>query len=65
MMAGEMQRTEAALRLPRPLEGYVGDHFVLDPAYVAEWGTGLGCLCIRAGLPAMIPTGRPSEKLGF
>ena len=49
LMAGEMQRTEEALRLPRPLEGYVGDHLVLDPAYFAEWGIGLGCLCIRAG----------------
>jgi phytoene desaturase len=40
----EMRRTEEALGLPRPLESYLGDHFVLDPAYFAEWGSGGGAM---------------------
>ncbi len=40
----EMRRTEEVLRLPRPLESYLEDHFVLDPAYFAEWGSGGGAM---------------------
>ena len=35
----ETRRVEEALALPRPLEGYLEDHLVLDPAYFAEWGS--------------------------
>ena len=34
----ETRRVEGALTLPNPLEGYLEDHLVLDPAYFAEWG---------------------------
>jgi hypothetical protein len=30
--------------LPDPLEGYLEDHLVLDPAYFAEWGSVGGAL---------------------
>jgi phytoene dehydrogenase-like protein len=40
----EMRRTEEVLGLPRPLESYLEDHFVLDPAYFAEWGSGGGAM---------------------
>jgi phytoene dehydrogenase-like protein len=35
----EERRAEEALALPRPLEGYLDEHIVLDPAYFAEWGS--------------------------
>jgi phytoene desaturase len=35
----EARRTEEALALPRPLEDYLEEHVVLDPAYFAEWGS--------------------------
>ena len=35
----EARRTEEALDLPRPLEEYLGEQVVLDPAYFAEWGS--------------------------
>jgi phytoene desaturase len=35
----ESRRAEEALALPRPLEDYLGEHLVLDPAYFAEWGS--------------------------
>jgi phytoene desaturase len=35
----ETRRVEEALALPGPLEGYFGEHIVLDPAYFAEWGS--------------------------
>jgi phytoene desaturase len=44
LVAREMRRTEEALRLPRPLQSYLQDHFVLDPAYFAEWGSGGGAM---------------------
>src|SRR5215203_5010305 len=34
----ETRRVEEALALPGPLEGYFGEHIVLDPAYFAGWG---------------------------
>ena len=40
----EMRKVERALGLPRPLDGYIGDHFLLDPAYFAEWGSGGGAM---------------------
>jgi phytoene desaturase len=30
---------EVALALPGPLESYLEDHLMLDPAYLAEWGS--------------------------
>ena len=33
------RRAEDALALPRPLEDYLEEHVVLDPAYFAEWGS--------------------------
>ena len=39
-----MRRTEEALGLPQPLQSYLGDRFVLDPAYFAEWGSGGGAM---------------------
>lgn len=44
LVTREMRRTEEALGLPRPLESYLGDHLVLDPAYFAEWGSGGGAM---------------------
>jgi phytoene dehydrogenase-like protein len=44
LVARETRRTEEALGLPRPLQSYLGDHFVLDPAYFAEWGSGGGAM---------------------
>jgi len=35
----EARRAEEALALPRPLEAYLEEHTVLDPAYFAEWGS--------------------------
>jgi phytoene desaturase len=35
----EARRAEDALALPRPLEDYLEEHVVLDPAYFAEWGS--------------------------
>src|SRR5919112_4818251 len=35
----ESRRAEDALSLPRPLEDYLEEHVVLDPAYFAEWGS--------------------------
>ena len=35
----EMRRAEEALALPRPLEAYLEEHVVLDPAYFAQWGS--------------------------
>jgi phytoene desaturase len=35
----ETRRVEEALALPRPLEGYLDEHLVLDPAYFAQWGS--------------------------
>ena len=35
----ESRRAEDALALPRPLEDYLEEHVVLDPAYFAEWGS--------------------------
>ena len=40
----ESRRVEGALALPDPLEGYLEDHLVLDPAYFAEWGSVGGAL---------------------
>jgi phytoene desaturase len=40
----EMRRVEEVLGLPRPLQSYLQDHFVLDPAYFAEWGSGGGAM---------------------
>jgi phytoene desaturase len=40
----ETRRLEGTLALPTPLEGYFEDHFVLDPAYFAEWGSVGGAL---------------------
>jgi phytoene desaturase len=40
----ETRRVEGALTLPNPLEGYLEDHLVLDPAYFAEWGSVGGAL---------------------
>jgi phytoene desaturase len=44
LVAREMRRVEEDLGLPRPLGGYLQDHFVLDPAYFAEWGSGGGAM---------------------
>jgi phytoene dehydrogenase-like protein len=44
LVAREMRRVEESLRLPRSLESYLEDHFVLDPAYFAEWGSGGGAM---------------------
>ena len=30
--------------MPRPLQSYLQDHFILDPAYFAEWGSGGGAM---------------------
>ena len=38
----EARKLEEALALPRPLEAYLEDHLVLDPAYFAEWGAWVG-----------------------
>jgi phytoene dehydrogenase-like protein len=38
-VARETRRVEEALALPRPLESYLEEHLVLDPAYFAEWGS--------------------------
>jgi phytoene desaturase len=35
----EIGKVEEALALSGPLESYLEDHFVLDPAYFAEWGS--------------------------
>jgi phytoene desaturase len=35
----ESRRAEDTLSLPRPLEDYLEEHVVLDPAYFAEWGS--------------------------
>src|SRR5215211_5037536 len=35
----ESRRAEDALALPRPLEDYLEEYVVLDPAYFAEWGS--------------------------
>jgi phytoene dehydrogenase-like protein len=35
----EARRTEEALALPHPLEDYLGERVVMDPAYFAEWGS--------------------------
>jgi phytoene desaturase len=40
----ETRRTEGALALPRPLEGYLEDYLVLDPEYFAEWGSAGGAI---------------------
>jgi phytoene dehydrogenase-like protein len=40
----EMRRAEEALDLPHPLESYLGDHYIMDPAYFAEWGSGGGAM---------------------
>jgi phytoene desaturase len=40
----ESRRVEGVLALPDPLEGYLEDHLVLDPAYFAEWGSVGGAL---------------------
>jgi phytoene desaturase len=40
----ESCRMEAALSLTNPLEGYLEDHLVLDPAYFAQWGSVGGAL---------------------
>jgi phytoene dehydrogenase-like protein len=40
----EARRTEEALALPRPLEDYLEEHVVLDPAYFAEWGSSGGAI---------------------
>ena len=40
----ETHRVEGALTLPNPLEGYLEDHLVLDPAYFAEGGSVGGAL---------------------
>ena len=40
----ETRRVNGALSLPNPLEGYLQDHLVLDPAYFAEWGSVGGAL---------------------
>ena len=39
LVVREMQRVEESLGLPRTLEGYLSEHFVLDPAYFARWGS--------------------------
>jgi phytoene desaturase len=44
LVAREMRRVEEVLGLPRPLQSYLQDHFVLDPAYFAEWGSGGGAM---------------------
>jgi phytoene desaturase len=44
LLVSEIRRVEEALGLPRPLESYLGDYFVLDPAYFAEWGSGGGAM---------------------
>jgi phytoene desaturase len=38
LVARETRRVEEALALPSPLEGYLEDHFILDPAYFAVLG---------------------------
>jgi phytoene desaturase len=40
----ESCRVEEAQALPDPLEGYLEDHLVLDPAYFAQWGSVGGAL---------------------
>ena len=35
----ESRMVEGALALPGPLESYLEDHLMLDPAYLAEWGS--------------------------
>jgi phytoene desaturase len=44
LVAREMRRVEEALALPQPLESYLEDHLVLDPAYFAEWGSAGGAM---------------------
>jgi phytoene dehydrogenase-like protein len=40
----EARRVEETLALPHPLEGYLEEHTVLDPAYFAEWGSAGGAI---------------------
>ena len=44
LVSRETRRLEGALALPAPLEGYLRDHLVQDPAYFAEWGSVGGAL---------------------
>ena len=44
LVVREMQRVEESLGLPLPLEGYLAEHFVLDPAYFARWGSAGGAM---------------------
>jgi phytoene dehydrogenase-like protein len=44
LVVREMQRVEESLALPHPVQEYLAEHFILDPAYFARWGSAGGAM---------------------